>query len=175
MAQARSASLLPHLAERVSCCTQGLKGVIRSRDRAGIGAVVQAVQVPGGVWVRGATISVFTDYGVLALEASSPASFMLWCAPGGAACHRRHLLPWGAMPGIHCARAGHRARRQERSCAEYAARRLRGFACLLKAAVVSRAMGLNAALAASHTRRPNVLLAQPLHIIPRDGSFVLLG
>ena len=57
---------------------QGLKGVIR--DRKGVGAVAQAVQVPGGIWVRGATICVFTDCGVLALEASSPAAFMLWCA-----------------------------------------------------------------------------------------------
>ena len=35
--------------------------------------------------------------------------------------------------------------------------------------------GFNAVLAASHTRRPNVLLSQPLHVIPRDPSFAVLG
>ena len=65
------------------CQAQGIKGLIRSDGKGGVGAVVQAVQVPGGVWVRGATISVFTDCGVLALEAATPAAFMLWCAPLG--------------------------------------------------------------------------------------------
>ena len=35
-------------------------------------------QVPGGVWVKGATISVYTPQGVLALEPAAPGAFMLW-------------------------------------------------------------------------------------------------
>ena len=36
------------------------------------------LQVPGGVWCKGATISVYTPQGVLALEPAAPAAFMLW-------------------------------------------------------------------------------------------------
>jgi hypothetical protein len=54
---------------------QGVKGLV---DKEEVSAIVQRVEIPGGNWSRGKNILVYTNRGVLALEAPSAAAFSLW-------------------------------------------------------------------------------------------------
>ncbi|CAL8470566.1 g10108 [Coccomyxa elongata] len=54
---------------------QGVKGLL---DRGEMCATVQRVEVPGGNWAPGASITVFTSRGTLLLEPLGPAAYSQW-------------------------------------------------------------------------------------------------